>query len=145
MARRQLARKERETAERNLRAVETPKPTPRPRRWKTGRIRKPSYQGSPELLKYEEEVVMRVMRDCGRASVRYLLWRYPDRFTERELWLTLVRLTFQERLESGRGLGWLRWWGYTPNRKGTRWWKVPANYYREFWTEEHARRQQDDS
>lgn len=139
MKRLELVRKGEEPAARNLRLVPPPKPRRRPRRrWKTGRIRKPEYQAVPELLRYEEQIVLKVFRETeervGRAlSTKGLMNLHPGRFERRYLYLTLMRLAAQGFLIT-HGHGWLRWSEYQPTWVGRPWWKQRVNPYRLFST-----------
>lgn len=108
MSKRQFARKPRETAERNLRLVPPPKPKRRPkrRRWKIGRTRRPKYAHNFALHAYEETVVLATIGEMGgRASVRSITDKYPDRFLRPLLWKTLNRLARSGKLECDRRRG----------------------------------------
>lgn len=107
MPRRQLARKPRPTAERNLRLVPPPRPKRRPkRRWKIGRIRKPKYEDNITLHRYEEEFVLRVITERGGAvTLRELVRSEPERWNTRLLGMTLMRLYKSKRVTAALGHG----------------------------------------
>jgi hypothetical protein len=91
-----------EPAERHLTLV-PPAKRKRRKRWKLPRnlrtSRKLKYGQNPELLKYEETLVMAAVREQGgRVSVWEMMEREPDRWNEKYLWLTLRRLARQGRL-----------------------------------------------
>jgi hypothetical protein len=106
MTKRQLARKPRDTAERNLRLVPPPKPRRRRKLRFKWNVRALKAKYPPELLRFEEDVVLRVVRDMGgRASVRQIMDRHPERFREKGLWWTLLRLASTDRLGYTARLG----------------------------------------
>lgn len=98
MSRRQFARKLEKPAARNLRLVPHPKRRRRPAWFKRiGRVRKPSW--TPELLRFEEDVVYRAVVELGGdASVDTLDKCFPGRFNRKPLWWALLRLANEERL-----------------------------------------------
>lgn len=141
MPKRQFARKQREAAQPNLRLVSPPKPKRRTRRWKLPpnlrKTRKAKWP--PELLRFEEDTVLRAVEDLGgRATVERLTQEWPGRFREKQLWWALIRLADAERLKTAPGLGllfrgrgtWSMWTGKT------RAWfeRHKLQKHREFWT-----------
>lgn len=113
MSQRKFARKATATPRPNLRLVSPPKPRRRRSRFKLPanlrRQRKAKYV--PELLQYEEDVVLGAVRELasaapmGKVTVARLEKRWPDRFRRKQLWWTLLRLAEDERLQTAPGLG----------------------------------------
>lgn len=88
-------------AARNLTLVPPPKKRRRPRR----RFKLSRFTGvlkarfPPELLRYEEDVVLAAVVEMGgRADTTAMLARWPERFREKQLYWTLCRLEQDGRL-----------------------------------------------